>query len=51
MLQKVEAKIIIRLVTKVLWPKTTMGKPSGQTLKLKLILVNRYSVNNQYASL
>ena len=41
----------MRWVTKVVWRKFTVGKPSGQPLKLKLILVKIHSVNIQYSSL
>ena len=51
MLQKnVKVQIAITQVTEAVWPKPTVVKPLGQTLRLKLILINRYSVNNQYAS-
>ena len=50
MLQKVKIQIAVIRVTEVLWPKPTVGKPLGRTLRLKLILINRYSVNNQHAS-
>ena len=51
MLQKVKIQIAVIRVTEVLWPKPTVGKPLGRTLRLKLILINSNinSVSDQYA--
>ena len=44
--KKLKVQIAIIRVTEVVWPKPTVGRPMGQKLRLKLILISRHSVIN-----